>query len=77
VQLDHTKPWGQPVQIAAKVDLTGMDTANLFFYSYDEKTNIYWRIEKPAYWIEKNGYLHFTTELVEDIIISEGALERK
>ena len=75
--MDQAEPWGQPVEIAAKVDLTGMDTKNLYFYSYDKKTNTYRRIEKPAYWIDKNGYLRFTTELAGDIIITEGALERK
>ena len=69
--------FGQPVDIAAKVDLTGMDTSNLYFYSYDKATNTYRRIEKPAYWIDKNGYLRFTTELAGDIVITEGALERK
>jgi len=29
------------------------------------------------YWIDKNGYLHFTTELAGDIVVSEGTLERK
>jgi len=69
--------FGQPVEIAAKVDLTGMDTKNLYFYSYDKKTNTYRRIEKPAYWIDKNGYLHFDTPYAGDIIISENPLERK
>jgi len=50
---------------------------NLYFYSYDKKANSYKRIEKPAYWIDKNGYLRFTTEYAGEIIISEGALERK
>jgi len=69
--------FGMPVDIAVKVDLAGMDAENLYFYSYDSKTNQYRRIEKPAYWIDKNGYLRFTTELAGDIIISEGLLERK
>jgi len=30
-----------------------------------------------SYWIDKNGYLRFTTELAGDIVISEGALKRK
>ena len=69
--------FGQPVEIAAKVDLTGMDTENLYFYSYDKASNSYKRIEKPNYWIDKNGYLHFTTELAGDIIISNGPLQKK
>jgi len=55
----------------------GRHADKLFFYSYDKKTNTYRRIEKPAYWIEKNGYMHFETELAGDIIITERPPERK
>ena len=65
------------VEIAAKLDLTGMGTSNLYFYSYNSKANTYRRIEKPTCWIDKNGYLHFTTEMAGDIIISKGPLDRK
>ena len=77
IHLEQQGSFGQPVQIAARVDLTGMDTENLYFYSYDKKANSYKRIEKPAYWIDKNGYLRFTTEYAGEIIISEGLLEKK
>jgi|GEM_PF-3608556 len=77
VSTGQTDGFGMLVDIAVKVDLTGFITENLYFYSYDSKTNQYRRIEKPAYWIDKNGYLHFTTELAGDIIISEGPLGRK
>jgi len=77
VSTGQSDGYGIPVDIAVKVDLAGLDTENLYFYSYDSKTNTYRRVEKPAYWIDKNGYLHFTTELAGDIIISEGVLERK
>lgn len=77
VHMDHSGSYGQTVEIAAKIDLTGMDTANLYFYSYDKTANTYKRIEKSAYWLDKNGYLHFATELGGDIIISEGGLQKK
>ena len=77
IHLEQQGAWGQPVQIAARVDLSGMDTENLHFYSYDKKANSYKRIEKPAYWIHKNGYLRFIIEMAGDIIITEGPLERK
>jgi len=77
IHFDQQEDFGQPVRIAALVDLTGMDTKNLCFYSYDKKANTYRRIENPTYWIDKNGYLHFTTPYAGDIIISEGPLERK
>ena len=77
IHLEHTGSFSQPVEVAAKVDLTGMDTTNLYFYSYDKVSNSYRRIENPDYWIDKNGYLHFTTELAGDIIVSEGELKKK
>jgi len=77
IHFDQQEDFGQPVRIAALVDLTGMDTNNLCFYSYDNKANSYKRIENSTYWIDKNGYLHFTTPYAGDIIISEGLLERK
>ncbi len=77
IHLEQQTPWGVPVEIAAKVDLTGMNTAKLFFYSYDKAKNEYLPIYQPNYWIDKNGYLHFTTKLAGDIIISEGPLQRR
>ena len=77
IHLEQQGDFGQPVQIAALVDLSGMDTENLFFYSYNKAANTYRRIVKPAYRIDKNGYLHFTTEYGGEIIISEGPLTPK
>ncbi|HHV75586.1 MAG TPA: hypothetical protein GXX41_13310 [Thermoanaerobacterium sp.] len=77
IHLDQAGAWGQSVEIAARVDLTGMDVTKLYLYSYDKGSNTYRRIEKPAYWVDKNGYLHFTTQFAGDIIISEGALNLK
>ena len=77
IHLDQKEDWGQPVQIAAKVDLSGMDTNKLYFYSYNAKTNTYRYIANPKYWIDANGYLRFTTEYAGDIIVSEGSLELK
>lgn len=77
IHLDQQEDWGYPVRIAAKVDLTGFDTANLYFYSYNSKTNICRRIGKPEYSINKNGYLWFTTPYAGDIVVSEGPLDKK
>jgi len=74
IHLDQAGPWGQSVGIAARVNLTGMDMTKLVFYSYDKAAKSYRRIEKPAYWVDTNGYLHFITQYAGDIIISEGAL---
>ncbi len=76
IHFDHAGKWEQPVHIAAKVDLAGMDTSKLCFYYYDPKLNKYTRFY-PEYWIDANGFLHFITEYAGEIIISEGELERK
>jgi len=67
----------QRVPIGGQLCTFRLSRFERYFYSYDKKTNSYKRIEKPAYWIDKNGYLRFTTEMAGDIIISEGSLERK
>ena len=77
IHFDQQADWEQPVGVAARIDLAGMDDKNLYFYAYDKKANSYRRIEKPAYWIDKNGYLHFDTPYAGEIIISEGPLEKK
>ncbi|MCL2033128.1 MAG: hypothetical protein FWG94_00190 [Oscillospiraceae bacterium] len=80
VRFDHTGSWGRAVRVAARapmLDGTGFDAENLYFYSYDRQSNKYRRIENPAHRIDKNGYLHFTTEVAGDIIISDGALQRR
>lgn len=77
LHFDSAAPWGQAVGVAAKIDLAGMDTANLYFYSYDKSGNTYRRLENPACRVDGNGYLRFTTRLAGEIVISEGPLARK
>ncbi len=76
VALGQQGSFGQPVEIAAKID-PALNMQNLAFYAYDPKANRYARIATPAYWIDQNGYVHFTTELAGHIIISDGELARK
>ncbi|WP_101911332.1 hypothetical protein [Marasmitruncus massiliensis] len=77
IHFDQQEDWGVTVRIAAKVDLSGTDTQNLCFYSYNRATNACRRIAVPAYWTDQNGYLRFMTPYAGDIIISERPLERK
>ncbi|MDL2232584.1 InlB B-repeat-containing protein [Ruminococcaceae bacterium OttesenSCG-928-L11] len=77
LHLDQSGSFQQGVQIAAKLDLTGMDISKLVFYSYDKATNTYKPIGASNYRIDANGYLHFTTALGGDIVISEGPLAKK
>lgn len=67
--------FGANLKIAAKAGLP-KNTSNLTFYSYDLATNKCTKIE-TAYRVDKNGYIHFTTDLAGDIIISDGPLKRK
>ena len=77
ISFDQQTPWGQKVKAAARVDLALFDTKKLYLYAYDKGKNSYKRISQPEYRIDKNGFLHFTTELAGDIIVSEGPLLRK
>jgi hypothetical protein len=77
IAFNQQADWEQPVQVAARVDLTGMNTANLVFYSYNQATNSFRRIAAPEYRIDANGFLHFTTPFAGSIVISDGVLVRK
>lgn len=66
--------YGMPVRIAVKVDLTGFNTSNLAFYSYNPKDNLFQRIDTPQHQLDNHGYLHFSTDLADIIVISEDAL---
>jgi hypothetical protein len=68
--------FGQSVTIATKV-ADGLNTDNLYFYSYNRETNTFNRIPTANPRMDANGYVHFTTELAGAIIISDGALTRR
>lgn len=77
VKFEHTGPFGMAIEVAVKLDLTNMNTENLYFYSYDAATNVYTPIANPMYYIDTNGYLHFTVSNGGHVIISDGPLARK
>lgn len=77
LHLDQAGAFGQPVEVAVKLDLDGMDLENLVLYSYDSKTNTYQEITQPGCWADKNGYLHFTTSQAGSLVVSNGPLARK
>ena len=77
IHFDQSGDWGQAVNVAARIDLSGVDTKNLVFYAYNSATNTYKRIQAPAYWIDANGYLRFTTPYAGDVIMSEGTLVKR
>lgn len=74
IAFDEPDTWGYAFRVAARVDFSGMRTDNLAFYSYYKENNTLRRIEAPDYSIDENGYVHFTTSLAGDIVISEGQL---
>lgn len=76
VSLLQQGEFGQPVRVAALVDLTGMDTANLRFYTYDRASNTYKQLSGTDYTVDGQGYLHFTTSYGGDILICEGEIQK-
>ena len=70
----HQGSFGTNVDVAAKSDLRGMDTSKLVLYTYDAVQNRYSMLFDQTYFIDANGYLHFTTSEGNYIIVSEGQL---
>ncbi len=77
VKFDQVGTFGMSIKVAVKADLKGMDTRNLYFYSYDAKTNTYVKLVNPRYRIDANGYLHFTTSQGNYVIVTDAPLVRK
>ena len=69
--------FGVPVSVAARISLPHAKAENLYFYSYDPAANSYRQIVQSQVFFDVNGYLHFVTEEGNNIIISDGALQRK
>lgn len=76
VQLAQQGAFGATVQFTiAPTNLGSLNTANnLLFYSYDQVTNSYTRIAAPAYTVNANGSLTFSTTLGNTIIITDGPI---
>lgn len=66
--------YGTPVELSLKLNLAGMDAANLRAYSYNPATNEYFPLAKP--WQDKNGYTHVTVSMGGYVIVSDGALAK-
>lgn len=75
--LGQSGDYGMRVEVATKLNLTGMDTTKLYFYSYNPTANNYTQITAPGYWIDNSGYLHFATTVGNYIVVSQGALTSK
>ena len=77
VSLGQQGSFGLNVRIAAKFDLTGINTKNLYIYAYDKTKNSFTRILTPNANVDANGYLHFNTSVGGDIVITDKVLTRK
>lgn len=62
------------VGVAVKLDLRGLDSSKLVLYSYDPVKNNYCMLSDQTYLIDANGYLHFTTSMGNNVVVSEGPL---
>ena len=77
VYMEQQGGFGERLEVAAKVDLTGLNMKTLVFYSYDAKTNTYFKITDPSYRMDASGYLHFYTNLAGSIVIADKPLSIK
>ena len=76
VGLGQQGSFGQEVRVAARL-VPNLNTENLYFYAYNSTANTFRPIPAPNYRVDANGFIHFTTSLGGDIIISEGSLSRR
>lgn len=74
VHFEHEGTFGMNIDAAVKVDLSGLNTKNLMFYSYNPATNRYSPVVSTDYFIDKNGFLHFNTSIGGDIVITDKPL---
>lgn len=75
VRFDQQGSFGVSMEAAVDLKLTGFDTDNLYFYSYDSSTNRYSRLT-TEYRIDSNGYLHFDVTDGNYVVITDKALSK-
>jgi len=68
--------FGMRVSVAARIN-PNLDTDSLVFYSYDRGTNKYQQIKDISYRADSKGFVHFSTSLAGDIVITDKPLARK
>jgi len=77
IKLEQKTSFGIQIKAAVKINLNGLDNNSLMLYSYDSESNKVKLIKNPDYRIDKNGFLHFTTDLAGTIILTDKALVKK
>ena len=73
ISLGQKGAYGMDMRLAVKVDLSKLNADKLVFNVYDSAANTYAPIAAPAYYIDANGYLHFSTPVGGNIIITDQA----
>ena len=73
INLAQEESFGKPVRIAVRID-PGLNFETLVFYVYDWVENTYHQISDPNIWVDRYGYIHFTTVLSGDIVITDRPL---
>ncbi|MCL2580484.1 MAG: hypothetical protein FWE32_10725 [Oscillospiraceae bacterium] len=69
ISLGQTGDFGMEVRLAARIP-PNLDTDALFFYAYDRNANTFRRFIPTAQRVDANGFLHFTTTMAGDIVIT-------
>ena len=65
------------LRVAVKLDLSDIDTDNLYFYAYRSSTNSYYKIKAPSYKIDDHSYLYFNMPMERTVVISDKPLKSK
>ena len=73
INLAQEESFGNPVRIAVRID-PDLNSDTLVFYIYDWVANTYHQISDPNFWVDQYGYIHFTTTLSGDIVITDRPL---
>ena len=77
VKFTQTGAFGMDVAVTAKLNLASSNTKTLLFYTYDRTKKTLTPIATPNYSIDKNGYLHFTTNMGNTVVITDSVLQKK
>ncbi len=77
IKCEQQGTFGMEVEMAVKVDISKLDASKLVFYSYDAASNTYKKLANTNYFVDANGYVHFTTKLAGSIIVTDKALTAK
>jgi len=70
VSMGQQGDFGMEVRVVTRIDPV-LDANNLYFYSYNLQTNTFRRFTPSAVSMDANGFLHFTTTMADNIVISD------